>query len=228
MLLKQINLKNKEFLGLLDQVETVFKDIIKNTDFRPTIANDPSCQDNLERRDRFLSEEYAQELMDMGIRHSGKADTGLLFPMTVNEMITESPIGLDYRIKMNDLNQELLLYLGAHNDGLFTIYPPNGFIGWHNNADAGGYNMIITWSEKGEGYFVYKDDDGNSQYIYDKPGWQAKMAFFAPYFHETEKPMYHAAATDCWRVTLAYRFADANFQGSAELWEQVQADLESE
>ena len=46
---------------------------------------------------------------------------------------------------------------GANNNSLTSYYPPKGFVGWHTNWNAFGYQLILTWSESGDGYFTYYD-----------------------------------------------------------------------
>ena len=87
------------------------------------------------------------------------------------------------------------------------MYPPKGFISWHNNANASAYNLIFTWSETGDGYFKYIDGyTGDEIVIPDKKGWQCKAGYFGAYNEEPEKLVYHTASTDCWRITVSYIF----------------------
>ena len=227
MILEQINLKNKELKGYLSEIEKLIPEMIKETDFEGFEKSNKPLQDHLSHRQESLSEDYVTKLISTGSGHFGYPDYGYMHALTQGTAEgSESPIHAKFHTQMNALNSKILYFLGAYNEGLFSIYPPGGFIGWHNNANAHGLNLIITWSENGSGHFKYKDDQGETQYIYDKPGWQAKMAYFAPYYHEEYQPLYHAAETDCWRFTCAYRFADQGGSGSKELWEELKADLE--
>lgn len=62
---------------------------------------------------------------------------------------------------------------------LASIYPPDGFIGWHTNSNRPGYNIIFTFSETGNGFFRYKDPVSKEIItIQDKPGWTAKAGYF--------------------------------------------------
>jgi hypothetical protein len=122
---------------------------------------------------------------------------------------------------LNKLDDELILFLGARNNALKMYYPPKGFIGWHNNGNAPGYNIIITYSSEGDGaFYTYdaKNDKINEQK--DKKGWFVKVGYFGHY-KEPEKVLWHSAKTDCDRLTLSYIIYDKN------LWENMVDEIGS-
>ena len=45
------------------------------------------------------------------------------------------------------------------------MYPPGGYISWHNNANASAYNLVFTWSESGNGYFKYIDGETKKEIV---------------------------------------------------------------
>ena len=56
------------------------------------------------------------------------------------------------------------------------MYPPGGYISWHNNANASAYNLIFTWSETGDGYFKYIDGETKEEIVIkDKPVGNVKQ-----------------------------------------------------
>lgn len=126
-----------------------------------------------------------------------------------------------YHPVLNKLDDELILFLGARNNALKMYYPPKGFIGWHNNGNAPGYNIIITYSSEGDGAF-YTYDKSNDKIIEqkDKKGWFIKVGYFGHY-KEPEKLCWHAAKTDCDRLTLSYIIYDKN------LWENMVDEIGS-
>jgi hypothetical protein len=112
--------------------------------------------------------------------------------------------------------------LSARTNTLNTVYPPDGFISWHNNANASGYNILFSWSETGDGWFEYYDMIKQERVrINDVPGWQCKMGYFGPYY-KPETVCYHAASTSCWRISVAYVFAEAD-----TMWQYVIEDIEN-
>lgn len=102
-------------------------------------------------------------------------------------------------------NFDLGSWLCIRNNALATLYPPKGFISWHNNANAPAYNFIFTWSETGDGHFKYIDaTTGEKVILQDNKGWNCKAGYFGSYNEYEEFLCYHAAETECWRFTLGY------------------------
>lgn len=184
-----------------------------------------SCQD--QNADDFVSETYMDEIIKSGNSHEG-------FPEVMQSFYGIQPthqfpeIDRDkwefvknYRETVQELNRDLMGELMIQKNTLATIYPPKGFIGWHNNANAPGYNILFTWSETGNGWFKYLDQKTNQIVtIPDVKGWQCKMGYFGSY-KETEKLCYHAAYTDCLRITVAYVFGE-----NEHVWEDVRTIIE--
>jgi hypothetical protein len=218
---RDIKLQNQEFIGILDE----YKDVLMKRepgDDTPLIKKEMPINFRDETDpDRWLSDEYLQEIIAMGRGHDGfpkvlKGFSGLKFE---NEKDTRGKV---IKEASHKLNSSMIEFLSARNNALNACYPPGGFISWHNNANAKGYNIICTWSETGDGWFDYWDIDKKERVrIPDVPGWQAKMTYFGPY-DQPENLVYHAAYTDCYRITVAFVFAEAD-----EFWEEVIEDLET-
>ena len=121
---------------------------------------------------------------------------------------------------LGDVRMSLSENFLFRQNALFTIYPPGGFISWHNNANASAFNLIFTWSETGEGDFTYLDRNRNKLVtIKDEPGWQAKGGFFASYRENPRHLVYHSAKTDCWRITIAFILDRSEF--SRQMQEEI-------
>lgn len=176
-----------------------------------------------ENPDDYLKDEYMKMIIDKGRQHIGfpemmKAYDGLM----PGQESQKDPRGQKFRDASSKLNSRMMQELSAKTNTLNTIYPPQGFIGWHNNANAHGYNIIFSWSENGDGWFDYWDiDKGERVRIPDHSGWQCKMTYFGPY-DQPDELCYHAAYTDCWRISVAYVFAEAD-----NFWEEVIEDIEN-
>lgn len=217
---RDINLKNEEFISILDEYKNVLlhRD---NQSTEPFIARELSITNENKKAEDWISDDYMNDIISQGRSHDGyprvlKGFTGLKFQDShhVN--------GDKIKEATKTLNSKLIEFLSCKNNALNACYPPGGFISWHNNANAPGYNIIITYSETGEGWFDYWDLDKKERVrIQDKPGWQAKMTYFGPY-DSPEKLCYHAAYTDCYRITVAFVFAEAD-----EFWQEVIEDLET-
>ena len=56
---------------------------------------------------------------------------------------------------LSDLNDKMMNFLSVKHNALAAVYPPGGFIAWHNNANAPAFNLIFSYSESGAGWFDY-------------------------------------------------------------------------
>lgn len=122
---------------------------------------------------------------------------------------------------LRKVDDDLMTFLGARSNALKMYYPPTGFIGWHNNGNAPGYNIVITYNSEGNGSF-YSYDAKNDEIIEykDKKGWSVKVGYFG-HFKEPEKIYWHSARTECDRLTLSYIIYDKN------LWENMVEEIGS-
>ena len=108
-----------------------------------------------------------------------------------------------YKEDFDEVNRDLKIELGLNCSTLSQLYPPKGFIDWHNNANASAYNLIFTWSEKGDGWFKYVDPKTQEVVtVQDEKGWNLKAGHFGTY--GSGDVVYHAASTNCYRMTLSY------------------------
>lgn len=217
---RDIDLKNQEFIDILNE----YKDVLLKRepgDDTPLVEKEIPINSKDENPDDWLSDQYMHEIISMGRGHDG-------FPKVLKGFAGLKHEGNDMRGKVikdasRTLNSKLMEFMSARNSALNACYPPGGFISWHNNANAKGYNIIITYSENGNGWFDYWDLEKKERVrIQDKPGWQAKMTYFGPY-DNPDKLCYHAAYTDDYRITVAFVFDEAD-----EFWEEVIEDLETE
>lgn len=104
--------------------------------------------------------------------------------------------------RVKRLDNELMQFVGSRNNALKMYYPPGGYIGWHNNANAPGYNILFTYSETGEGDFRYIHPQTNETIIMpDKKGWSCKVGYYDAIGGQ---PLWHAAWTNCNRLNWAY------------------------
>ena len=221
---RDINIQNSEFLDILNE----YKDVLL---FRESPEDDPLVKNTLrisaenEKAEDWLSDSFMNSTISKGEQHDGfppsmRGFIGLKFDDN-NDSLT--PDMKKLKEASNNLNSKLLQFLSARNNALNACYPPGGFIGWHNNANAAGYNIIITYSETGDGWFDYYDMNKKERVrIQDVPGWQAKMTYFGAY-SDPDKLCYHSAYSgNCYRITVAFVFAEAD-----EFWEEVIEDIET-
>ena len=226
---RDIKIRNSEFLNILNE----YKDVLLMKDhpddkYLVAKALQVNGRDQLNDADKWLNDEYLSEIRNAGRSHSGFPAVlcGYSGLKPADAVQGREALENDYTVRVREatakLNAELITVLSCRNNALNACYPPGGFISWHNNANAPGYNIIMTYSETGEGWFDYWDNEKQERVrIPDVPGWQAKMTYFGPY-EEEDKLCYHAAYTDCYRITVAFVFAHAD-----NFWEEVIEDIET-
>lgn len=107
--------------------------------------------------------------------------------------------------RYDTINTRLTNFLGARSNAVALLYPPNGFLSWHHNGNAPGYNVLFSYSEDGNGSFDYWDQNKKEIVIMkDSPGWSVKVGRFPGYVEGPKKLFWHRAKTICPRITVAY------------------------
>lgn len=206
MNMQDVPVRNRELLGLLDP----FKNLLTNdiTKFEKTFYC--QCKQEQRHKDYWTGERHLKEIMNQGYDHEGFPDAlyGYDLGLKKNHVFWQDDLPPTEKLQitsdMTQMHKELIEWLGVKNNALAAYYPPDGFISWHNNANASAYNLIFTWSETGDGNFQYVDPKTkNLVVMQDKPGWQCKAAYFGGY-DEPESLFYHSASTNCWRVTVSF------------------------
>jgi hypothetical protein len=195
--MKFIEVKNQRVLDILERFRYLYRekyDVTKTSD---------CMSQHIGEGNHFTSEEYLNELMKKGSDHDGlpgAAYSHPIKPQHYNQPDAEAKAL--YRKDFEEVNDRLKTELGLQSSALSQLYPPQGFIDWHNNANAASFNVIFTWSETGDGWFKWVDN-GKINTMHDKKGWSCKVGYFASY--EVERPViYHCAYTDCYRITLSF------------------------
>lgn len=133
--------------------------------------------------------------------------------------------------RMNiEIDQRFQALMGAYHPALKAFYPANGYIAWHTNWNAPGYNLVFSFSPTGNGYWRHVDpttatsihpDPKNIVQINDVPGWHCKAGYFGGK-DEINKLMWHSAHTHEPRLTLSYVFKDK------ALWEDLLEEINHE
>jgi len=123
-------------------------------------------------------------------------------------------------------------WLNGNSRALFGLYPPNGYIPWHNNGNAPGYNILMHYSWGGDGGF-HSYHNGE---IIDYPDKDNEWIARAGRFESTEgtgmvgddtisvsqkDASWHCADTKCWRLTVS------TIINNKDIWEDVIEEMES-
>lgn len=132
----------------------------------------------------------------------------------------------EIRRRDNELDDQLQTFLGAKFCALKAYYPKNGHIGWHNNWNAPGYNIIFTYSGTGDGYWRHVDpapggstpDLSRMVHVQDAPGWHCKVGYFGSK-KEDDRVLWHCAYTNEPRLTVSYVIYDRG------IWENMVEEI---
>ena len=188
-----IPIGNEELLHILNHMVYLFRE-----KYTPEETNNMIGNINHNSID-WVGDDYRDKIIAMGSDHIGYPENARSYALKPDHYKGND---LNYKKDFSKLDEDIKMELGINTNALSQLYPPDGFIGWHNNADAPGYNLIFTWSETGDGWFKYIDENGVEQTVKDKKGWTCKAGYFGTYIEGAV--CYHAAHTNCWRMTHSF------------------------
>ena len=167
--------------------------------------------DLIDKADYYTGEEYFQKIKSMGNQHNGFPEilVGYSFGNSSLQLDKQNPefdldIG-EVTYRQREFLTKVQTMYNLKRNALFSIYPPGGYISWHNNANASAYNFIFTWSETGDGQWQHWDAEKQEHVIIpDVVGWQCKAGYFGSYEDGESRLVYHTARTNCLRMTVAF------------------------
>tara|TARA_S200002703_G_scaffold158532_1_gene169160 strand:+ start:1843 stop:2538 length:696 start_codon:yes stop_codon:yes gene_type:complete len=211
--MQEVVVVNEEILSLLNEALYFYHNRRDLPDYEKVF--EPKVQS---RREEYISEHYLKTIQNIGTGHSGFPTSVLAWTYKLVKSIKKSedeenfqysgyPVDIESANKWAELDSKLATALSVRHNALANLYPPGGYISWHNNANATSFNLIFTWSETGDGWFDYTDPNGKRVRCHDKANqWVCRYGMFGSYTDTKHPLVYHAAATDCWRMTLSYIF----------------------
>lgn len=194
--MRDIKLSNERLATLLSSITDLFYNgEVKDLVFNYEAVKDPRIEDlhpcSMEYFDKartFSIEEYGFPQACKGVSESS------LHPQDYDKLAT-------VRKKVSRISN----FLGTPVNALVMSYPDNGYIGWHHNGNAPGYNVLLTHSQDGKGKFSYYDYATDSVvHLQDKPGWNVRVGYYPNQYTEPERVFWHAADTEKQRITLAW------------------------
>lgn len=215
--MRKVSLKNKNLITLLSNIT----EYLNNNEVIAHL-NKFSTRDNSRINDhKSLSMEYLNQAFT--------DPKNYCFPQNAfgvgikNYKQSQSDDVLHEEIKIFSHLSAVKDFLGANHNALAMYYPPGGFIDWHHNGNASGYNILFTYNQTGDGEFMYWDYDTESVIsMPDDKGWSAKAGYYAPLKEPTDRVYWHAAKTKSPRLTIAF-IIDHKL-----LWEDMLDEIESE
>lgn len=194
----EITIRNKEFLGLLDDtLESFLEHRELMTELSDNLKGIP-----IGEGEKYCQPEHLWDMMSRWEDHIGFPEEGYGFQVAQGVKQRPDVFAPLYQKTKYDL----VAMFNANSNSLTSYYPPKGYVGWHTNWNAFGWQLILTWSEEGDGYFSYYDKEKDKIITEDDvKGWQARWYRFG----RKDEPKYHCwhtAWTECPRFTLAFKF----------------------
>ena len=213
MLVKDIEIKNKDIIKILDR----YVALQEIDGWHDAVRYCMKEKWNKESADYYTGPEYLRKVKVVeGSDHEGFPDHMVAINFKPNDPDVmpdtfkhDAPPDIRKYImdEVYDITGELNLFLGTRNNALLAFYPKDGYISWHNNWNAPGFNLIFSWSETGDGWFKHVEPKtGEVVHHQDKPGWQLKAGYFG-HHEQPDKICYHAARTNCRRITVSFIFS---------------------
>lgn len=175
--------------------------------------------------DYYTGDEYFKKIKSMGTEHNGFPEIVVAHSFGIGQLHFAREREATDKIPQVSLQQESFLSkiqttFNLKRNALFSIYPPGGYISWHNNANASAYNFIFTWSQTGDGYWKHWDNEKQEMVVIpDVKGWQCKAGYFGAYEDPAEKLVYHTARTnDSLRMTIAFVLDRSEMSSGIQDW----------
>jgi hypothetical protein len=203
------------------QILTEFSDFFYGREFshlEDYMGHDPKMKNFIvkDKRDEAVSMDYLKAALPTPTRYGFPRNSWGLELSHEKQFIKDQEL-LNRAATTNDM---LMNFFGARNNALQMYYPSGGYIGWHNNCNAPGYNIILSCNPGADGYFDHYDHvEGRLNRYQDESGWNCKVGYFGS-DKEPDKIFWHCAATNTPRVTLSYVIYDEN------LWLDMVDDID--
>ena len=209
--MKLVDIKNEEVLAII----TEYRDWFFNQDL--TDLDEISKHEG--RHQGYTLEtgcglDHLEEIVSKDGQHIGYPEKTISV-----DIASEERVSSEHKKKCRDMATTLCSYLGARNQAVNVYYPAGGFMGWHNNWNASGYNIILSHSKEGNGFFRYRDPITKEIVnMKDSPGWTCKVGYFGK-GREPDKVVYHCAGSHEPRLTLGFVIPHL------EMWQDMIADI---
>lgn len=167
------------------------------------IAKQNNNQDNLIKNYHPASDEYLFEAFKLPAQEFG-------FPRRTCGLsaLRSYPTSIDVSFSLeeyNKISKKIANFLGAPTNAVAMLYPEKGYMGWHHNGNASGYNILLTYNVTGNGSFDYWNREKSEIVsMRDDVGWTVKVGRFSGYKDGLDKLFWHRARTESPRITIAW------------------------
>lgn len=214
----EVTITNKNILEKLDSLIDTFysiyqKEQVSRVHSSPRVPSDKPTE-------WYMSEECLDLYYKSSDSHDGMPQDWRAVPMSRLLEKDKRFVTLN-----NEWRYDFTKEIGAHTSALMNFYPEDGLTGWHTNWDANAYQVLLTWSKNGDGYFKYRTNEGEIVTINDTPGWSCRHYYFGRR-DEPEHHCWHGCYTKGERFTLAYKFCnDSKKSVNDKLAQEIRDDF---
>ena len=198
-----IQIKNKDLVNLLNDYSNWFESVNKSS---------IKVLGKKDENEYYTSDNYLKKIDKKN--HEG-------FPEKTHgiDLVFCDSTDNEIRKRIRKIDLDFNSILGSKHCAVKMYYPAGGYMGWHNNHNASGYNILFSYTKNGNGFFRYKTD--KTYTMHDKPGWTAKVGYYGNN-KEPDKLFWHCARAYEDRLTLGFVIPDRSF------WEMMIEDIELE
>lgn len=212
--MKEILLNNSELKSLLYGFSDWFYRQDLSAFKEESMKNDPNFY--------CVTDEYLDSLIQKDYGHIGFPEE--MRGLEISEESLDKPEFFYFRDPIRKVLFDITSFIGARNNALTAFYPKDGYIGWHTNWNASGYNLIFSYSEEGNGFFKYLDPETKEivKMIDPATKWTCKAGYFGNY-NEKLNHFWHAAESNgSTRLTFSYIIPDEY------MWSEAIDEIESD
>ena len=198
-----IQIRNKDLINLLNDYSNWFEGVNKSL---------IKVRGEKDENEYYTSDKYLKKIDKKN--HEG-------FPEKTHgiDLVFCDSTDNEIRKRIRKIDLDFNSILGSKHCAVKMYYPAGGYMGWHNNHNASGYNILFSYTKNGNGFFRYKTD--KTYTMHDKPGWTAKVGYYGNN-KEPDKLFWHCARAYEDRLTLGFVIPDRSF------WEMMIEDIELE
>ena len=193
-----ITLKNTRLASLLQNLIDGF---FENPDVQVALKRVGKYKDTLIPDVYPCSDEYLNRALTQDVKEYGYPRSAYGSGMGKTNM----DFNWQKFISTQDKISKIGLFLGTPVNALTMLYPDQGYIGWHHNGNAPGYNILITYSQDGQGRFKYYNKETQKIVVHEDPkGWSVKVGYYPDQRREKDRVYWHCAETTKARMSLAW------------------------
>lgn len=212
--MKSINIENKYLLGILNGFIDEFMQIERGEKLM--------LGSKKHTAEYACSTEYLEVMQNKKVDGFPETTWGTDLHLNLADLISRRRVTQEFGRVVEDMDRELLSWTGSRFNAVKMYYPKTGYMGWHHNANCPGYNILLSWSKDGTGYFRYQDPITKEIVtMNDTPGWTCKVGYYGAW-HETDRIYWHCAnAEHEERLTLGYVIPHEG------MWEDMVDDIQT-